>query len=344
MKRLLIASTAIAGLAISAPSALAQDGISVGGYGSFWMDLSAPAPVEFDNKGEKTEGESTTPSYYRGEMEAAINASQEQDNGWVTGASVQLRVNNDGEAGADKGFIFMEAGFGKLEMGYADSVIDVLAIEGGDVGSTDTTSNLGGLFLKQADNLKLNYFSPEFSGFKFGLTLAQPYSYDTTDTIYSDDCQATSADGDDEDADTPALTCSVTDEIGEKGPTDFEFQIGAQYAIAGATLSFSMNTQYSIIGIGAKYGLGPLTLGFAMVPDYTITSATATRTDSGEKDFTVAANTGDDARSQKGCHFAWPQLSGERQNAGFIRLHNLYRRERSHRRDGKHRYGGWRRL
>lgn len=119
------------------------------------------------------------------EAEIKISASNTADNGIKYGVTMELQTNTDDTNNGDEVFAFIDADFGRLEMGDQDDVTDRMQLEGDDVlvgragpdgdvadffafGSGGAVSATGNS--ETSDATKITYFSPRYGGFQVGVS------------------------------------------------------------------------------------------------------------------------------------------------------------------------------
>ncbi|UEM22208.1 porin [Skermanella mucosa] len=119
MRNLLLATTAIAAVALSAQSAQAQLVVSLGGYTEFF------GAYYDDDASNRTSRE------FALETEIVVRADGKADNGLLYGAKVELQ-NSTGAAsnsvGTDEASVYLGGTWGRIELGDFDGAADTLAI------------------------------------------------------------------------------------------------------------------------------------------------------------------------------------------------------------------------
>lgn len=179
MKKILLGTTAIVGVALATSAFAAGPELSLSGFSKFEMDF-----VDQDNEsGNMNRG-------YRFEIddfEIDFKAEATADNGLTYGAKLEMQFANNGTSGdstddrTDEATIYLSGNWGTLILGNDDGADNVYAIAGygvlGGMGGWDgenfftntssalVTSSLAG---NTSDTTKVSYFTPSFSGFSLG--------------------------------------------------------------------------------------------------------------------------------------------------------------------------------
>jgi hypothetical protein len=171
MKKILFASSALAAVAF-AGSAQASDKIQLqlGGYMEQWAGFS-----DEDNTataGRNNAFQSDTEVYFRG--------STTLDNGIEVGAKIELEGETSGDQ-IDEQYLFVNGGFGRIEMGKNDSAADAMGVTApavGPVGVNDgDMQNWANVDLidtvpSSGDQKRVTYYTPVFGGFRAGVSYA----------------------------------------------------------------------------------------------------------------------------------------------------------------------------
>lgn len=200
MKKILLGTTALVGL--FAGSAFAQGpAVQIGGF----LDFQAGASdQDFD-----TSGPSSRDVKFQNDTEVHVKAEGKTDNGLGYGAVIELEADvtadGDGEGlNADKTYLFVESGFGRVEMGNNTDAAEALRVDGSSLARA--TGGIDGDYYDYVDltgvagsglpggiapdvkfiispNLptahavgitedatKISYFTPRFSGVQFGVS------------------------------------------------------------------------------------------------------------------------------------------------------------------------------
>ncbi len=196
MKKFLLGTSALISAGLVAGSALAAGpNVSVGGFQDFqagWVDQEAAFETGANSRDFKT----------RSDTEVHVNVNGKADNGLGYGAVVELEADvtaaDNGEGfNADKTYLFIESGMGRVELGSNTDAAEALQVSpgnfaratGGVDGDWYLFVNTGGVGGGQAfilrtdlptahakgvteDANKITYYSPRFSGFQFGVSFA----------------------------------------------------------------------------------------------------------------------------------------------------------------------------
>lgn len=172
MKKILFASSAIVAVAFAGQAQASEPiKLSVGGYMEQWIgfaDEDAPA-----TSGRVNAFQSDTEVYFSG--------STTLDNGIEIGARIELEGETSDDQ-IDEQFLFVNGGFGRIEMGKNDSAADSMAISAprvGPVGPNDggieDWYNEAGVIdtaPSSGDQNRVTYFTPSLGGFQAGVSFA----------------------------------------------------------------------------------------------------------------------------------------------------------------------------
>jgi len=181
MNRYLLAGCAAAALAMGAGAANAQ--------AKFELKLGGDAYFEggYVDQDLDTGKRSTE---FRNRFRLVVTPTAKADNGLEYGARARLRANNaDGTLDADRGYIFVQGGFGQVRLGVTNSYNDdtyvsrpidyqflgiydpFMAYIGGFTGAYSGTNTLTAHSVTvNANATKIVYYSPSFAGFQAGLS------------------------------------------------------------------------------------------------------------------------------------------------------------------------------
>ncbi|WP_198038377.1 porin [Skermanella stibiiresistens] len=189
MRNILLATTAITAVALSAQSAQAQIVVSLGGYTEFF------GAYYDDDSSARTSRE------FALETEIVVRADGKADNGLLYGAKVELQNSTGGTSpsgvGTDEASVYLGGTWGRIELGDFDGAADTLAIYAPLVGIEQIDGDayrflentpgtgpragfaLGGIpngSLVQApdsgDATKVMYLTPRFAGIQGGVSYA----------------------------------------------------------------------------------------------------------------------------------------------------------------------------
>ncbi|MFC4237650.1 porin [Thalassospira xianhensis] len=172
MKKILFASSAIVAVAFAGQAQASEPiKLSVGGYMEQWIgfvDEDAP-----DTEGRVNAFQSDTEVYFSG--------STTLDNGIEIGARIELEGETSGDQ-IDEQFLFVNGGFGRIEMGKNDSAADSMGITAprvgpvgpNDGGIEDWYENAGIIDTvpSSGDQNRVTYFTPSLGGFQAGVSFA----------------------------------------------------------------------------------------------------------------------------------------------------------------------------
>ena len=173
MKKILLGTTAIVGVALATSAWAAGPELSLSGFSKFEMDFVDQDATAL-NRGYRFEVD---------DFEIDFKAEATADNGLTYGTKLEMQFAN-GDAGADftdEATIYLSGNWGTLIMGNDDGADNVYALAGygviGGMGAWDgenfftnnssalVTSSLAG---NTGDATKISYFTPSFSGFSVG--------------------------------------------------------------------------------------------------------------------------------------------------------------------------------
>jgi hypothetical protein len=183
-KTLLLGTTALmaAGFAVSGVAQAAEEPITVGINGYF---VSAIGTVSQENDdGDLADDQNSF--QMANNMELTLGGSTTLDNGITAGFSSQLNGNNGGDT-FDERFVYFSGSFGMLRMGQTEdarqkmmttapgaagtfginSPFFRMGVKGGPLTLSTVSDGLG-----SDDALKVLYFSPNFNGFRVGMSYA----------------------------------------------------------------------------------------------------------------------------------------------------------------------------
>ncbi len=171
MKKLLLASVAVSGLAFAAPAAHADIDLEVGGYfkgyGVF-LDTDTANAKDFD---------------FIRDTEVHVSGATTLDNGLTVGFHTEFDVDGaDSAAALDESYLYFSGDWGRVNFGEEDGASYLL-----QVAAPSADSNIDGIrnyvaasSLSAVDydaditgkTTKLTYLSPIFSGFQAGVSFA----------------------------------------------------------------------------------------------------------------------------------------------------------------------------
>lgn len=198
MKKILLGSTALvaAGMLAGAGEAQAQGtpiAVTVGGYFYNFVGFVD----QDDRKGAGAIGKPANVDQQNdGEIWFSIRG--QLANGMVIGGRVELEAQTEGDQ-IDETYLFAEGGFGRFELGQINNVAYRMQYRGPNVGSGfghnegnvvnwvvnstrsplfDSALNMTGLRFGDNDANKINYYTPRFAGFQFGVSYIPELSQD----------------------------------------------------------------------------------------------------------------------------------------------------------------------
>ncbi len=123
MKKLILGSTALVGVASLANAAQASDGIKLD-VGGFFQTVYQGV---FDDKGTNDFGDHRNTDRFVHNAEVWFKGETTLDNGLTVGAQVELEGENATDQ-IDKSFVYWSGGFGKVSIGSQDSVIGACTV------------------------------------------------------------------------------------------------------------------------------------------------------------------------------------------------------------------------
>jgi outer membrane protein OmpU len=176
MRKVLLATTALAAFAGFASSANAQITVTLGGYTEFF------AAIYDNNIVNGTERE------FQVEAEIVIKADGKADNGLLYGTKVELQTGTTGAGGVatngvttDEASVYIAGSWGRVELGDFDGAADTLAIYAPLVG----IESLDGDYIDFITNTRvINGVSVELGRQPWGAIVKAPDSSDATKVMY----------------------------------------------------------------------------------------------------------------------------------------------------------------
>jgi predicted porin len=193
MTRYLLGTTALVtvGVMAAASTAAAQTKvqpiqISVGGYMGEFVSYTSQ-----DDRGGAAFNQKLTQFDQWSDKEIHFNGRTTLDNGLTVGFRIELEGNTDASDQIDESYMFIEGRFGRLELGSLNNVQYRMGYNAPEA-QTRPWSNEGNIFNVLANNTgsplfdsmlgttrsrffdndseKINYYTPRFEGFQFGLS------------------------------------------------------------------------------------------------------------------------------------------------------------------------------
>jgi hypothetical protein len=178
MKKLILGSTALVGVASLANAAQASDGIKLD-VGGFFQTVYQGV---FDDKGSNDFGDHRNTDRFVHNAEVWFKGETTLDNGLTVGAQIELEGENAGDQ-IDKSFVYWSGGFGKVQIGSQDSVIGACPVfppgatanfsgfspaswgSNDPIGSNSVCTDAVGAGNSQS----IKYTTPNFAGFQLAL-------------------------------------------------------------------------------------------------------------------------------------------------------------------------------
>jgi outer membrane protein OmpU len=171
MKKVLLGTASVLGLALLAQPAAAQITVKLGGYTDFRAGF-------WEN-----DVDTSTDREFRNDTEVHVRADGKADNGLLYG--VQIEIDSAGTSlNYDEANLYVGGAWGRIEMGDQDGAADQLAVHApsvgigqlwGDQDSFLQNALVGGdtlYALDSSDSTKVTYFTPTFAGFRAGVSYA----------------------------------------------------------------------------------------------------------------------------------------------------------------------------
>jgi outer membrane protein OmpU len=250
MKNVLMASSAIVGAAALMASPAAAQELKLSGFQQF---MASAGDSDADTSDRSFAFSTNTEVHVKGTIMA--------DNGVTFGFHVEIEADSGATNNVDENSVWASGGFGKLEFGNNDGVEDTFAVNGSNSGvdyggvgnptsnflSSAYTGNtrtsvdfLGGV--DTSDATKITYTSPDFSGFKFGVS----YTPDTADGTDGNAFHQAAEDGDGN-----PIADGVHDNIGVGISYEGEFNgVGLEMSVIGAFGNPDDDSVDDVYGIG----------------------------------------------------------------------------------------------
>jgi len=172
MKKILFASSAIVAVAFAGQASASEPiKLSVGGYMEQWIGFAD----------EDAPGTAGRVNAFQSDTEVYFSGSTTLDNGIEIGARIELEGETSDDQ-IDEQFLFVNGGFGRIELGKNDSAADSMAISAprvGPVGPNDggieDWYNEAGVIdtaPSSGDQNRVTYFTPSLGGFQAGVSFA----------------------------------------------------------------------------------------------------------------------------------------------------------------------------
>jgi len=201
MRQALLGSTALAVLGLVSADAAAADGVklSIGG----WYHAAAGVIAGEDFSASSDVAESSLRDYaFKQNVGVSFSGESVLDNGLTVGAYVELRGQSNSDDQIRKVYAYFSGGFGKVQFGDQDSALAAMCytvpsaskIFGADspavYGFNFSNAGLAGYGATNGTcygidsySTQLVYFSPDLSGFQFGVSFTPDQTEDTRNTL-----------------------------------------------------------------------------------------------------------------------------------------------------------------
>jgi len=180
MKRFLLGTSALIGSVLFAGPALAGP---VSASDSFDLTLGGNIRYSFvHDSQDQTLSRGRGYRFYADEVEVWVKGSKKGDNGLLYGFEIELNGSTTDGTASDESWMFVDANWGRVELGDQDSANDRIFVAGenvmagrlawdGDIGDIWLGSDILNINSRTSDATKVTYFTPRFSGFQFGASL-----------------------------------------------------------------------------------------------------------------------------------------------------------------------------
>jgi len=180
MKRIFLGTTALAGLALAGLPAAAGP---VTASDSFDLSVGIELRYRMDHTSQQqTLGRGRGYSFAGDEGEVKVRGSKKGDNGLTYGFQIEMNALTSDATSSDESWMFVDASWGRVELGDQDSANDRIFVAGedimagrlawdGDIGDIWFGSDILNINSRTSDATKVTYFTPRFSGFQFGASL-----------------------------------------------------------------------------------------------------------------------------------------------------------------------------
>lgn len=179
MKQFLRGTSAIVGSVLFAGSALAGP---VSASDSFELSLGGNIRYSFVHDSEdQTLSRGRGYRFYADEVEVWVKGSKRGDNGLLYGFEIELNGSTTDGTASDESWMFVDANWGRVELGDQDDATGRMAVTGGNamVGRLGFDEDVAENFFFGAaigapgttvtdDATKVAYFTPRFAGFQLG--------------------------------------------------------------------------------------------------------------------------------------------------------------------------------
>ncbi|MBU0725721.1 MAG: porin [Alphaproteobacteria bacterium] len=205
--------------------------------------------------------------HFRHEGELDFNGETKLDNGLTVGFSAALEIVNTGDTNGpmDEVYMYLEGGFGKVQLGSKETAAFLMHYQAPYVGIGVNTPNFApyenngaptSTYLVQSDDAnKITYFTPEFSGFQFGVSYVPDVS-NTSGNTQGFGVLPKNVMG--EQQDWFSLGASYTREI---GAVELGMSAGYEFATLGANDAAGTFDDYKAYSFGLNVGFAGFTVG-----------------------------------------------------------------------------------
>jgi outer membrane protein OmpU len=179
MKRILLGTSALVGVALFASQASAQITVRLGGFVNF--EAGFLSDDIFDSIGEIGDDDEDTEDGFdfRNDTEVHIRADGKADNGLLYGTKIEIDASGT-SLNYDEANLYVAGGWGRLEMGDEDGASDTLTVFAPVVGIGQVDGDFADfgapdVLIKpvdSGDSTKLTYYTPRIAGFQAGVSYA----------------------------------------------------------------------------------------------------------------------------------------------------------------------------
>lgn len=179
MKRILLGTSALAGVALFASTASAQVTVRLGGFVNF--EAGFLSDDIFDSLDEIVSGDDETNDGFdfRNDTEVHIRADGKADNGLLYGTKIEIDSSGT-SLNYDEANLYVAGGWGRLELGDEDGASDTLTVFAPVVGIGQVDGDFADfgapdVLIKpvdSSDSTKATYYTPRFAGFQAGISYA----------------------------------------------------------------------------------------------------------------------------------------------------------------------------
>jgi len=285
-QRLLLGSTALVGAGVLFTSPVfAQNGgleVSLGGYTEFLVEGATDETL--------SNGDSDRGYFFNHDTEIHVRAEGTSDGGVTYGSLVEIEAGNLPMV-ADEMNLYFSGGFGRLELGRQDGVVDTMVLDAtiigagtaGVDGDTDNQITAGNI-ADVGDSTKITYYTPRIGGFQLGASF----------TPDEGDGQSAALTGDDDPGDLETVIQGGVNWEGEFGGLETGlFAIGTMgeeettgndvvawagggligfggldFAASYGSSDYDDGDEIDFLLVGVRFGFGPARVGFHYERDW----------------------------------------------------------------------------